>query len=120
MIRSVLFLTSLLLALAARAEEPAGLPQMVDSPALKSAFQKAQAGEVELLVDVAADGSLDHARILRSTPSGVFDAAALGMVEGQRIRPIIKDGTPQPVRDHHITLKFQAAADPPAVATSND
>jgi TonB family protein len=120
MIRNALFLLPLLLVFAARAEEPAGLPQMVDSPALKSAFQKAEAGEVELLVDVGADGSLDHARILRSSPPGVFDAAALGMVAGQRIRPIIKDGAPQPVRDHHITLKFQATADPPAAATSPD
>jgi TonB family protein len=118
MIRCALLLAPMLLALSAHAEEPAGLPRLVDSPALNSAFQKAQVGEVELLVDVEADGTLDHIRILHSTPPGVFDDAALGMVKGQRISPTTRDGVAQPLRDHHIVLKFQASADQPAVATS--
>jgi len=117
MIRPLLLL-ALLLAAAAQAEEPSSLPQMVDSPALKSAFRKASAGEVELLVDVAADGSLDHARILRSAPPGIFDAAALAMIEGQRVRPTLKDGTPEPVHDRHIVLKFRAEADPPVISSA--
>ncbi len=108
----------LLLAAAAQADEPSSLPQMVDSPALKSAFRKASSGEVELIVDVAADGSLDHARILRSTPPGIFDAAALAMIEGQRVRPTIKDGAPEPVHDRHIVLKFRAEADPPVMSSA--
>lgn len=105
----------LLWAAPALAEDVAGgLPQMVDSPALKAAFTKASTGEVELDVDVAADGTIEHARVLRSSPPGVFDAAALDMIAHRHLRPVLKDGTPAPAKDRHITLKFQAQADPPA------
>ena len=104
-----------LLATAALADEaPAGLAQMVDSPALKAAFAKASAGEVELSVDIAADGRIEHPRVVRSTPPGVFDEAALIMVASRHLRPGSKDGVPVPVKDRHITLRFQAEADPPA------
>jgi TonB family protein len=103
-----------LLAGTAAAETPA-LPQMVDSPALKAAFAKATEGEVELAVDVTADGRIEHPRILHSTPPGVFDAAALDMVIGRHMRPAVADGTPLPAHDRHIVLRFQAEADPPAV-----
>jgi TonB family protein len=97
-----------LLALPALADEaPGGLAQMVDSPALKAAFAKASAGEVELAVDVTAEGAIEHPRILRSTPPGVFDEAALAMVASRHLRPGV-------VKDRHITLRFQAEADPPA------
>jgi TonB family protein len=95
-------------------EPPSGLAQMVDSPALKAAFAKASAGEVELAVDVAADGRIEHPRIIRSTPPGVFDAAALDMIGSRHMRPALKDGVPAPDKDRHITLRFQAEADPPA------
>jgi TonB family protein len=108
-------LLAALLGTAALADEtPSGLAQMVDSPALKAAFAKASAGEVELAVDVATDGTIEHPRILRSTPPGVFDEAALAMVSSRHLRPGSKDGTPVPVKDRHITLRFQAEADPPA------
>ncbi|MGB8840521.1 MAG: TonB family protein [Aliidongia sp.] len=103
-----------LLASGVAAETP-GLPQMVDSPALKAAFAKAAEGEVELAVDVTADGRIEHPRILHSTPPGVFDAAALDMVVGRHMRPAVADGTALPARDRHIVLRFQAEADPPAV-----
>lgn len=104
-----------LVASAALADEaPAGLAQMVDSPALKAAFAKASSGEVELSVDVAADGRIEHPRILRSTPPGVFDEAALAMVASRHLHPGSKDGVAVPVKDRHITLRFQAEADPPA------
>jgi TonB family protein len=112
---NAVWLTALtLLAGAAAAETPA-LPQMVDSPALKAAFAKATQGEVELAVDVTADGRIEHPRILHSTPPGVFDAAALDMVVGRHMRPAAADGTALPARDRHIVLRFQAEADPPAV-----
>ena len=108
-------LLSVLLGTTALADEaPGGLAQMVDSPALKAAFAKASSGEVELSVDVATDGRIEHPRILRSTPPGVFDEAALAMVASRHLRPGSKDGAPVPVRDRHITLRFQAEADPPA------
>jgi TonB family protein len=103
-----------LLAGGATAETP-GLPQMVDSPALKAAFAKAAAGEVELAVDVAADGRIEHPRVLRSTPPGIFDAAAIEMIAGRHMRPAIEDGTAHSVPDRHIVLRFQAEADPPAM-----
>jgi TonB family protein len=109
-------ITLVLLAGIAAADEPAGgLAQMVDSPALKAAFAQAAAGEVELAVDVAPDGSIAHPRILRSTPPGIFDAAALAMVAGRHLRPALNDGLPQAVQDRHIVLRFEAEADPPAM-----
>jgi TonB family protein len=95
-------------------EPPGGLAQMVDSPTLKSAFAKASSGEVELAVDVAADGRIEHPRVIRSTPPGVFDAAAFDMIASRHMRPAMKDGVPSPTKDRHITLRFQAEADPPA------
>jgi TonB family protein len=106
-------LLAALLGTAALADE-AGLAQMVDSPALKAAFAKASSGEVELSVDVAADGTIEHPRILRSTPPGVFDDAALAMVSSRHLRPGSKEGVPVPIKDKHITLRFQAEADPAA------
>jgi TonB family protein len=112
---AALALLAALLAASALADEaPDGLAQMVDSPALKSAFAKASSGEVALAVDVAADGRIEHPRILRSTPPGVFDDAALAMVASRHLRPGSKDGVPVPVKDRHITLRFQADAEPPA------
>jgi TonB family protein len=96
-------------------EIPGGLAQMVDSPALKAAFARAPSGEVELEVDVAADGSIEHPRILRSTPPGIFDRAALDMIAGRHMRPAVKDGAPLAARGRHIVLRFQAQADPQAV-----
>jgi TonB family protein len=82
---------------------------------LKDAFAKSAAGEVELAVDVAADGRIEHPRILRSTPPGIFDAAALEMIAGRHMRPAIEDGTAHSAADRHIVLRFQAEADPPAM-----
>jgi|SRR5579859_2280246 len=108
-------LGALLFTTTAIAEEaPSGFAQMVDSPALKAAFTKASTGEVELAVDVAADGTIEHARIIRSAPSGIFDAAALDMIAGRHLHPATKDGTPVPVKDLRLTLRFAAQADPPA------
>jgi TonB family protein len=113
--RILLATAALFWAAAAIADEtPGGLAQMVDSPALKVAFTKASSGEVELAVDVAADGSIEHPRIIRSTPPGVFDAAALDMVASRHMRPATKDGAPIPAKDRHVTLRFRAQADPPA------
>jgi TonB family protein len=92
-----------------------GMAQMVDSPALKAAFIQASVGEVELAIDVTEDGRVEHPRILRSSPPGVFDAAALDMMTGRHMRPVLKDGTPQAVHDHRIVLRFQADAEPPAM-----
>jgi TonB family protein len=101
-------------AVAVADEAPGGLAQMVDSPALKTAFTKASAGEVQLDVDVAADGRIEHPRIIRSVPPGIFDAAALDMIASRHMRPALKDGLPSPAKDRRITLRFQAEADPPA------
>jgi TonB family protein len=114
-LRGLIALGILACGAAGAAEAPNGMAQMVDSPALKAAFARAAAGEVELSVDVATDGSIGHPRILRSTPPGVFDAAALDMIASRHMRPALKDGVPQPVHDRHIVLRFQAEADPPAV-----
>src|ERR1700744_3580226 len=100
---AVMMVAALLATTALADEAPGGLAQMVDSPALKAAFAKASSGEVELSVDVAIDGRVEHPRILRSTPPGVFDEAALAMVSSRHLRPGSKDGVPAPIKDKHIT-----------------
>jgi TonB family protein len=112
---AALWLAAVLLAVAATDAPPDGFQQMVDSPLLKAAFAKAAVGEVDLAVDVGADGSIANPRILRSIPPGVFDAAALAMLAGRHLPPAIRNGTPEPDRDRHLVLRFQAQADRPAV-----
>jgi TonB family protein len=115
---SILLALPLLIALSAHAEDSPGMAQMVDSPQLKSAFQKAQTGEVELMVDIAADGKISHPRVVNSSPPGVFDAAALDMAKNQHLKPATEDGAPQAVHDYHIVIKFAADSPaPPAVSS---
>jgi TonB family protein len=110
-----LWMATVLLGGAAADTPPEGFQQMVDSPLLKAAFAKAAVGEVELAVDVGADGSIANPRILRSVPPGIFDAAALAMLAGRHLPPAIRNGMPAPDRDRRLVLRFQAEADPPAV-----
>src|SRR5690606_32053513 len=51
-------------------------------------------GNVVLIVDVAADGSVSHAEIERSEPKGIFDEVALAAVQDWKFNPATEDGVP--------------------------
>ena len=83
-----------------------GMARMVDGPALRSAFAKARTGEVEVGFDLAEDGTIIHAHVVRSTPPGVFDAAALSMVQDTKLPPP-NQSTAETPHDHFLIVHFK-------------
>ena len=51
-------------------------------------------GEVVVIVDVAADGSVSDARVENSEPAGVFDQVTLDAVKKWTFQPALEDGKP--------------------------
>jgi TonB family protein len=51
-------------------------------------------GKVDLVVNVAADGSVTNATIKNSQPAGIFDATALEAVKKWKFNPATKNGKP--------------------------
>jgi TonB family protein len=61
------------------------------------------------------DGRLEQIRIIDSSPSGVFDAAALDAVRQWRARPRVVNGQPVRLTDQRSTVRFclpSAPSDP--------
>src|SRR3546814_13885128 len=55
-------------------------------------------GQVVVIVDVAADGSVSAARVQKSEPAGVFAQVTLEAVTKWTFPPASQDGTPVSVR----------------------
>ncbi len=114
-----LWLVSLLAAsfaaVTARADGPVdaapGMARLVDGPALKAAFSHAPAGTVELAFRLDGSGEVHGVRILASEPAGIFDAAALSMVEGTRL-PLPPGAAAD--QEHHVVIHFQNDREPRA------
>jgi protein TonB len=64
-------------------------------------------GEVVVVYDVTLDGEVTNARVVESTPTGVFDEAALAAVRSWRFKPPLVDGVAQPAFDRRSTVAFQ-------------
>ena len=66
-----------------------------DDVAVRSvnALRKGVGGEVRVRITVDMDGKVKSATVVNSTPSGVFDEAALNAVRRWRFRPIEVDDT---------------------------
>lgn len=58
----------------------------------KYAYEHNLNGKVVLVVDVAADGSVDDVTVERSEPKGIFDEAAVAAARNWRFTPSVKDG----------------------------
>jgi TonB family protein len=54
-------------------------------------------GSVELEIEIGVDGRVQKVRVLRSTPSKVFDEAALAAIRGWLFKPGSAAGKPAPV-----------------------
>ena len=64
-------------------------------------------GEVVVVYDVTVEGEVTNARVVSSTPPGVFDEAALAAVRSWRFNPPYVDGVAQPSRARQSTVGFQ-------------
>lgn len=90
-------------------EGNSGMARMVDGPALRTAFTHAHAGEVEIAFEIGDDGAILRPHIVRSEPAGVFDAAALSMIEHARLP---KESASTTAGEQHLVIRFRDDADP--------
>lgn len=69
--------------------------QVVDTAPPKypvAALEQRLTGQVELRVEVGADGRVSDVRVLSATPAGVFDAAAVASARAWRFKPALREG----------------------------
>jgi protein TonB len=64
-------------------------------------------GSVLVRFDVTRLGSVANARVVESTPPGMFDRAALRAIERWRYRPAVVDGVPVERRGLQVRLRFE-------------
>jgi len=88
-----------------------GMARLVDGTALQEAFKKAPAGDVEIAFELGDDGKVLHPKIVKSTPSGIFDAAALSIVDGAHL-PHRESAPGESSKSFHLTMHFREDAEP--------
>ena len=81
----------------------AGAGQSYPADALEQSIE----GDVTVRYDVDTDGQVMNARVVRSHPAGVFDAAALNAVQSWRFNAPRVDGIPQMSTGLESTLTFK-------------
>jgi len=80
----------------------------------KTAYDQNLSGQVMLLVDVRADGSVSNVAVESSRPAGVFDAATVEAARQWRFRPEIKGGKPVAGQVRvPVTFEINPPATPP-------
>ena len=65
-------------------------------------------GQVTVQYDVTRQGRVVNARIVASTPSGLFDTAALQALGSWRFKPQVRGGKVEAVLGMTSTLEFRA------------
>jgi len=78
----------------------------------KAAVEQGIGGQVVLLVDVRADGSVARAVVESSRPAGVFDAVSLQAAQQWHFIPELRDGKPVPSQVR-VPVTFEMDADSP-------
>ncbi|CAE7314307.1 exbD2 [Symbiodinium pilosum] len=63
-----------------------------------SALMREQEGYVDVLFEVATDGSVHNAVVIEANPTRVFERAALAAVSRWRFQPVVREGRPVSVR----------------------
>lgn len=98
----------LLLGLAACAGHGTRMPLVSATGAVypPEARAKGVEGYVIVSYDVDADGRVQNARVVDSSPPGVFDESAVQAVSRWRFRPPQRDGRVQPVTGLRSRLDF--------------
>lgn len=64
-------------------------------------------GVVRVRYDVTENGTVVNAKVEASEPVGVFDAAALAVVQSWRFRPAVEQGNFVAARDRVSEVRFQ-------------
>lgn len=82
-----------------------------------AAAQQGISGQVLLVVDVGADGSVRGVEVEKSEPAGVFDAATLEAVKQWKFNPAIENGKPVAGR---VRVPVDFRVDPPAQAQQDN
>jgi periplasmic protein TonB len=72
----------------------------------RAASEQRVEGFVRVAYEVGVDGSVTNARVVESSPTGMFDDAALEAVRGWRFHPAIRNGKPV-AYELTSTLKFK-------------
>ncbi|NIP16389.1 MAG: TonB family protein [Pseudomonadales bacterium] len=67
-------------------------------------------GSVVVRYDVALDGRVINARVVRSEPAEFFDDAALNSVRSWRFNPALVDGEPRAAKGIESTVTFRLGA----------
>jgi TonB family protein len=96
-------------------------PQLTKAPSIEQ-FVEAEypvelleanvGGDVTLLIEIAADGSVPNAEVAKSSGQPGFDAAAVDALKKFRFSPAEFDGKPGPVRLEFL-YRFEPRAPPP-------
>ncbi len=89
----------------------AGLTPMFDLPAEypRAAYAASVQGWATVAFTVNELGLVDAAKVTSSSPSGVFDEAALDAVKGRHYVPLVRDGRPVRVDKIVETIAFDLA-----------
>lgn len=77
-------------------------------------------GSVMLLVTVGADGSVRDVEVEKSTPPGVFDAAAVEAARQWRLAPEVRDGQPVDGARIRVPVTFESGMTPAAAPSGID
>jgi len=75
------------------------------------ALERGAEGWVVLSFTVAADGTVQDARVADAEPTGIFDRAALKAVQKFKYKPTVIDGQARPTRNVQFRMVFEL---PPA------
>jgi protein TonB len=90
---------------------PSNRPTQLISGSAAAYPEDARAQGIEGLVvvryDVAVDGRVINARVVRADPPNVFDDAALASVRSWRFNPALADGVPRATQDIESTVTFK-------------
>ncbi len=73
----------------------------------QQAKQQGVEGEVVVAYDVDETGRVLNARVVRSTPGGIFDEAALAAVRSWRFNPPLLEGQPRAAQNLESNVVFK-------------
>ncbi len=75
----------------------------------RSALSKSIEGFVDVQFDVSKFGATENIKVVRASPTGIFESSALRAVKRWRFQPIVKNNEPQPFTGmvRRITYQMQ-------------
>ena len=89
------------------AEGPASAKVRVEPIYPAKALQDEIEGWVLLRFDIAPTGSTSNVKVIRSSPSGIFNIVAKNAVLKWKYKPLVENGEPLWTRDVYVRLVFE-------------